>query len=56
MLADGRVVTADEDLLWALRGAGGGQFGVVTSLTLRTVPAPPTICFRPASRMRTPRS
>lgn len=38
--ADGMVVACDEernaDLLWALRGAGGGNFGVVTSLTLRT--------------------
>lgn len=38
--ADGRVrhVDADtnEDLLWALRGGGGGNFGIVTSLTLRT--------------------
>jgi FAD/FMN-containing dehydrogenase len=45
VLADGRVVDCDErrepDLFWALRGAGGGQFGVVTSLVLRTVPAPP---------------
>jgi FAD/FMN-containing dehydrogenase len=44
VLADGRVVEADEhhheDLFWALRGAGGGNFGVVTSLELRTVPAP----------------
>ena len=46
VLADGRVVACDErrhpDLHWALRGAGGAQFGVVTRLTLRTVPAPAT--------------
>lgn len=46
VLADGRVVQCDAgrdpDLWWGLRGAGGGQFGVVTSLTLRTVPAPTT--------------
>jgi FAD/FMN-containing dehydrogenase len=45
VLADGRVVECDEqrhgDLFWALRGSGGGQFGVVTSLVLRTVAAPP---------------
>jgi FAD/FMN-containing dehydrogenase len=50
VLADGSVVECDEaraaDLFWALRGAGGGQFGVVTRLTLTTVEAPPTItCF-----------
>src|SRR5215213_550782 len=43
--ADGTVVNADDDLLWALRGSGGGQFGIVTRLTLRTVPAPPIKCF-----------
>ena len=47
--ADGRVVEADEhhhqDLFWALRGAGGGNFGVVTSLELRTVPAPTVTNF-----------
>jgi FAD/FMN-containing dehydrogenase len=44
VLADGAVVDCDEqahdDLFWALRGAGGGQFGVVTELRLRTVDAP----------------
>ena len=32
VLADGRVLeVSDGDLLWALRGAGGGRFGVVTA-------------------------
>jgi FAD/FMN-containing dehydrogenase len=50
VLADGRVVECDEghdeDLFWALRGAGAGGFGVVTSLTFRTVPAPSATSFR----------
>jgi FAD/FMN-containing dehydrogenase len=41
VLASGAIVEADEELLWALRGSGGAQFGIVTRLTLRTVPAPP---------------
>jgi FAD/FMN-containing dehydrogenase len=44
VLADGRIVDCDarrhEDLFWALRGAGGGQFAAVTQLMLRTLPAP----------------
>lgn len=44
VLADGRVVDCDHDrepeLFWALRGAGGGQFGVVTSLEFATVAEP----------------
>ena len=44
--ADGRIVACDAerepDLFWALRGAGGCRVGVVTSLTLRTLPAPVT--------------
>jgi FAD/FMN-containing dehydrogenase len=46
VLADGSVVDCDEDrepdLFWALRGAGGGQFGVVTSLRFATVAEPVT--------------
>jgi FAD/FMN-containing dehydrogenase len=43
VLADGRIVDCDQihdgELFWALRGAGAGNFGVVTSLVFRTVPA-----------------
>jgi FAD/FMN-containing dehydrogenase len=38
--ADGRVrvvnASSDPDLYWALKGGGGGTFGVLTQLTLRT--------------------
>jgi len=44
VLADGRVIEADDDLLWMLRG--GGAPGVVHSLTFRTVPAPDSTAFR----------
>lgn len=44
VLADGQVVTCsvdhEPDLFWALRGSGGGQFGVVTSLVFAAVPSP----------------
>src|SRR5918996_1356201 len=49
VLADGRIVECDEhheeDLFWALRGAGAGNFGVVTSLTFGTIPAPAATNF-----------
>jgi FAD/FMN-containing dehydrogenase len=38
--ADGRLLRCDErqnaDLFWALRGGGGGNFGIATSFTFRT--------------------
>lgn len=42
--ADGKQLTANarehKDLFWALRGAGNGNFGVVTELHFKTHPAP----------------
>ena len=47
--ADGRVLRADaghdEDLYWACRGGGGGNFGVVTSFTFRATPIPDLALF-----------
>ncbi|MGM1061187.1 FAD-binding oxidoreductase [Saccharothrix sp. Mg75] len=44
---DGRLLTAsaerEPDLFWALRGGGGGSFGVVTSFEFATAPAPPLL-------------
>lgn len=40
------VVANDEqnqDIFWAIRGAGGGQFGVVTELVLGTHPLPENV-------------
>jgi FAD/FMN-containing dehydrogenase len=49
VLADGQVIECDErrdeGLFWALRGAGAGQFGVVTSFVFRTVPTPEMTCL-----------
>src|SRR2546430_3750447 len=42
--ADGRVLVANgcqnQDLFWALRGGGGGTFGVATRMRLPTHPLP----------------
>ncbi|WP_245931149.1 FAD-binding oxidoreductase [Actinokineospora auranticolor] len=55
-LVSAQIVTADSvlrpaspsnepDLFWALRGGGGGNFGVVTSFTFTTEPAPDVTVF-----------
>jgi FAD binding domain-containing protein/berberine-like enzyme len=55
-LVSARIVTADgtvrnasadaePDLFWALRGGGGGNFGIVTSFTFATDPAPDLTVF-----------
>ncbi|MEV0642340.1 FAD-binding oxidoreductase [Streptomyces sp. NPDC050619] len=45
--ADGKQLTANatenKDLFWALRGAGNGNFGVVTELRFKTHPAPQAV-------------
>jgi len=44
VLADGSAVVANAhqhpDLYWALRGGGGGNFGIITRFVFRTHPAP----------------
>lgn len=47
--ADSRVTEAssanDPDLFWALRGGGGGNFGIVTEFVFSTLPAPSLAVF-----------
>ena len=47
--ANGSVLTADasqhSDLFWACRGGGGGNFGVATSFTFRTVASTDVVLF-----------
>ncbi|MGV9991265.1 FAD-binding oxidoreductase [Streptomyces sp. NPDC003374] len=49
VLADGSVVRADDrdnsDLFWALRGGGGGNFGIVTDYEVRPVQIPVLTLF-----------
>ena len=49
VLADGRRETVNacrnRDLFWALRGGGGGTFGVVLSAVLRTYPSPSVVSY-----------
>ena len=45
--ADGEILTLsnkqNRDLFWACRGGGGGNFGINTSFSIRTVPAPRSV-------------
>lgn len=47
---NGKVLIANEyqntDLFWAIRGGGGGTFGVITHVTMRAYQAPSTIAHR----------
>ena len=49
VIANGAVLDVDPshygDLFWACQGGGGGNFGVVTSFTFRTRPAPSVCLF-----------
>jgi epoxide hydrolase-like predicted phosphatase len=49
VLADGTVTRCgpdrNPDLYWALRGAGSGNFGIVTELAFATIPEPSAGCF-----------
>ena len=53
VLADGSLVTANAcrnaELFWALRGGGGGTFGVVTEFVARTHAPPTTVLMGSAS-------
>ncbi|KAJ5311992.1 hypothetical protein N7508_002822 [Penicillium antarcticum] len=46
---DGRHLIANsvenEDLFWAIRGGGGGQYGVVTEFILKTYPVPSNVAM-----------
>lgn len=50
VLADGRTVTCDEhrhpDLYWAVRGGGGGNFGIAVEFAFRPVPVGDLLDYR----------
>ncbi|XVF65374.1 hypothetical protein PTKIN_Ptkin09bG0243300 [Pterospermum kingtungense] len=39
-----------EDLFWAIRGGGGGSFGIVLAWKINLVPVPPTVTFFSVSK------
>lgn len=54
MLANGTLVLAstdsNADLFWALRGGGGGSFGIVTEYTFKAIDDMPRIIVRIVDR------
>jgi FAD/FMN-containing dehydrogenase len=45
----GQILVANEnantDIFWALRGGGGGQYGIVTEYVIKHYPAPATVAL-----------
>lgn len=58
VLMNGTVVTTNScshpDLFWAIRGGGGGTFGVVTSVVMKAYPSPKTTTWSLLTMLQDP--